>query len=404
MVRGIPEVLPDLDERRAVRGAPFVVPTAVRGETEREPGTGDWQDQCMDLDPERTVVLALHWQVNVVRPEGFFGPMLAGPVAASGVVGRARSFHQAARDRGARLVFTRFTVPVGEGQLVRNTAFMAAVADAQESFRPDAPGAAVVADAGHDPDRDEVSDNQRLSGLAASDLPDGGGHEPDRGADGPARHRPGVLRGRRQRLRRRGGRRRARGLAGQPRARHGRLPPGRGGHPGPGGASGVSVLVRRARASDVRQIRALVAPLAAARVLVAKEAVSYYEALQEFRVAEVDGELAGCGALHVMWEDLAEVRTLAVADRYRGRGVGSALLTALVDDARELGVQRLFCLTFEVGFFSSHGFSPIDGTPVPTEVYTELLRSHDDGVAEFLDLARVKPNTLGNTRMLRTLQ
>lgn len=162
-------------------------------------------------------------------------------------------------------------------------------------------------------------------------------------------------------------------------------------------------VVRRARVGDVRAVRALVQPLAEGRVLVAKEAVAYYESLQEFRVAEVAGEVAGCGALHVMWEDLAEVRTLAVAPRFEGRGVGSALLTRLLDDAREIGVRRVFCLTFEVDFFSRHGFAEVDGTPVPTEVFTELLRSHDDGVAEFLDLARVKPNTLGNTRMLLEL-
>ena len=126
----------------------------------------------MDLVPERTAVLALHWQVNVVRREGFFGPMLAEPVAASGVVERARAFHQGARAAGARLVFTRFTVPPGEGDLVRNTAFMHAVGDAQEAFRADAPGAAVVDDIGFDPRADEVNDNQRLSGLAATDLPD----------------------------------------------------------------------------------------------------------------------------------------------------------------------------------------------------------------------------------------
>jgi amino-acid N-acetyltransferase len=168
--------------------------------------------------------------------------------------------------------------------------------------------------------------------------------------------------------------------------------------------SDVDVVVRRARAADVRAIRALVEPLAAARVLIAKEAVAYFESLQEFRVAEVEGEIAGCGALHVMWEDLAEVRTLAVGDDYRGLGVGSLLLEALLDDARELGVHRVFCLTFEVDFFRRHGFSVIDGTPVSPDVYAELLRSHDDGVAEFLDLARVKPNTLGNTRMLTVLE
>jgi len=162
-------------------------------------------------------------------------------------------------------------------------------------------------------------------------------------------------------------------------------------------------VVRRARATDIRAIRDLVRPFAESRVLVSKDAVTYYESLQEFRVAEVDGDLVGCGALHVMWEDLAEIRTLAVSPQAKGTGVGSILLEALVQDARDLGLRRLFCLTFELDFFARHGFAPIEGRAVSPEVYTELLRSYDEGVAEFLDLERVKPNTLGNTRMLRTL-
>ena len=162
-------------------------------------------------------------------------------------------------------------------------------------------------------------------------------------------------------------------------------------------------LIRRARTADVKAIRAIVAPMAESRVLIAKEAVTYYEAVQQFRVAEVDGQVVGCGALHVMWEDLAEIRTLAVLPQAKGTGVGSALLEALVDDARDLGVERLFCLTFEVDFFTRHGFVAIEGQAVDPEVYAELLRSYDEGVAEFLDLERVKPNTLGNTRMLRQL-
>jgi amino-acid N-acetyltransferase len=162
-------------------------------------------------------------------------------------------------------------------------------------------------------------------------------------------------------------------------------------------------LVRRARAADIRVIRELVRPLAETRVLVSKDAVTYYESLQQFRVAEVDGQLVGCGALHVMWEDLAEIRTLAVSPQAKGTGVGSALLEALVQDAHDLGLRRLFCLTFELDFFTRHGFAPIDGQAVTPEVYAELVRSYDEGVAEFLDLERVKPNTLGNTRMLRTL-
>ena len=144
-------------------------------------------------------------------------------------------------------------------------------------------------------------------------------------------------------------------------------------------------------------------PYAQRRILLAKELVGYFEAVQEFLVAEVDGVVVGCGALHVMWDDLAEIRTLAVAQDRLGTGLGHRLVTALIERAQDFGLSRVFCLTFEVDFFRRQGFEEIDGTPVVPDVYAELLRSHDDGVAEFLDLARVKPNTLGNTRMLLTL-
>ena len=173
------------------------------------------------------------------------------------------------------------------------------------------------------------------------------------------------------------------------------------------GADDVHLVieVRSARASDVRSIRELVRPLAG-NTLTPKDAVAYYEALQQFRVVEdpdVPGRVIGCGALHVMWEGLAEVRTLAVHPDFTRRGVGSRLLETLIDDARTLRLGRIFCLTFEVDFFARHGFSQIKGQAVEPDVYAELLRSYDEGVAEFLDLERVKPNTLGNTRMLRTL-
>ena len=165
------------------------------------------------------------------------------------------------------------------------------------------------------------------------------------------------------------------------------------------------VHVRPALPADVGAIRGLVQPYADERILLAKEWVGYYESVQEFLVAESDedataGLVVGCGALHVMWEHLAEVRTLAVDRGFRGRRVGHTLLTALMQRARAMGLRHLFCLTFEVEFFTQHGFRAIEGQAVDPDVYAELLRSHDDGVAEFLDLARVKPNTLGNTRML----
>ncbi|MEP7161051.1 MAG: amino-acid N-acetyltransferase [Dermatophilaceae bacterium] len=170
--------------------------------------------------------------------------------------------------------------------------------------------------------------------------------------------------------------------------------------PPPGG-----LVVQPATTRDIPGIRELVAPYAEQRVLISKDAVTYYEAVPELRIAKdaMTGDLLGCGALHVMWEDLAEIRTLAVAAAAVGRGVGGALVERLLDDARALGVARVFCLTFETTFFAEHGFAAIDGQAVEPAVYAQLLRSYDEGVAEFLDLERVKPNTLGNTRMLRIL-
>ncbi|MDN5748023.1 MAG: amino-acid N-acetyltransferase [Pseudonocardia sp.] len=164
----------------------------------------------------------------------------------------------------------------------------------------------------------------------------------------------------------------------------------------------AETVVRRARTADVTTIKQLVDHYAG-RVLLAKEIITLYESVQEFLVAEVDGEVVGCGALHVLWSDLGEIRTVAVHPRVLGRGVGHALVDALIEGARELGLQRLFVLTFERRFFGRHGFAEIDGTPVESDVFAAMLRSYDAGVAEFLDLAHVKPNTLGNVRMLLRL-
>ena len=163
------------------------------------------------------------------------------------------------------------------------------------------------------------------------------------------------------------------------------------------------LLIRPATTHDVKAIRALVDSYAAPGQMLAKETVTLYESVQEFIVAENDGIIVGCGALHILWEDLAEVRTVAVAKDLHRKGVGHKILEAIIARAKEVGVEKIFCLTFQTDFFGSHGFEVIEGTPVDPEVYAELLRSYDAGVAEFLDLEAVKPNTLGNTRMLKIL-
>jgi amino-acid N-acetyltransferase len=165
----------------------------------------------------------------------------------------------------------------------------------------------------------------------------------------------------------------------------------------------MSIIVRPARATDVKAVRLIIDQYALQRRLLSKDTVKLYEDVQEFFVAESDGEVIGCGALHVLWEDLGEVRTVAVNQEYRRKRVGNQILEAITNRAISLGLKRLFCLTFETEFFAQHGFKVIEGTPVEADVYQQLLRSYDEGIAEFLDLESVKPNTLGNTRMLKIL-
>jgi len=166
--------------------------------------------------------------------------------------------------------------------------------------------------------------------------------------------------------------------------------------------------IRPAHTDDVRAIAAMRMPLeddsAGAKKLLHHDLVGLFEKVQEFVVAvDAAGTVIGAGALHVMWEDLGEVRSLVVDESARGKGVGHEIVATLLNRARALGLSRVFCLTFETEFFAKHGFAPISDVPVDEATYAEMVRSTDDGVAEFLDLARVKQNTLGNTRMLCTL-
>lgn len=168
----------------------------------------------------------------------------------------------------------------------------------------------------------------------------------------------------------------------------------------------TEIRIRSARTGDVPRMVELMEPLVSRRILLGKDLVDLYAAVPEFLVAiDHSDAVVGYGAVHVMWEQLGEVRTLGVSERWLGRGVGHRLLDALELRARELGLTQLFCLTFEIDFFGRHGFEELDEDAklIAADVYAELLRSNDEGVAEFLDLARVKPNTLGNTRMLKRL-
>lgn len=165
----------------------------------------------------------------------------------------------------------------------------------------------------------------------------------------------------------------------------------------------TEIHLRPAKTSDVSFILSLIGEYSPDRRMLRKEIITIYEDIQEFVIAEINGAPVGYGALHVLWEDLAEVRSVAVRPDVKRKGVGKAVVTHLLERAKEIGIRRVFCLTFEVDFFKSFGFLPTDGPLVDHDIYIQMLKSEDEGVAEFLDLERVKPNTLGNTRMLLVL-
>lgn len=167
--------------------------------------------------------------------------------------------------------------------------------------------------------------------------------------------------------------------------------------------TGTEVIgVHRARAGDVRRIKELVDFYAGA-ILLEKTLANLFEDVTEFWVAEVDGRVLACGALHVLWEDLGEIRTVATDPDAVAHGIGRAVCEAIIAEARRMGLTRLFVLTFEVSFFCGLGFEAVDELDLTPEAFAELRSSYDAGVAEFLDLPFVKPNTLGNTRMLKHL-
>lgn len=166
----------------------------------------------------------------------------------------------------------------------------------------------------------------------------------------------------------------------------------------------MTYSVRPARATDIPAVHALRQPWVEQGVLLGREKVEMYEQVQEMILAVDENDVVvGCGALHVMWQDLAEIRSVVIDAHLQRKGIGHIIIDALVARATQLGIKRIFCLTFETEFFGRHGFETIADTPVDEETFAELVRSSDEGIAEFLDLARVKQNTLGNTRMLRLL-
>jgi amino-acid N-acetyltransferase len=130
---------------------------------------------------------------------------------------------------------------------------------------------------------------------------------------------------------------------------------------------------RKAKITDVEPIHALITYYADRGLMLARPRTLLYESLREFTVAVDQDRVVGVGSLHIIWEDLAEIRALAVAPEYAGIGVGRGLVKNFINEARELAIPRVFALTYQQGFFEKSGFKVIEKDDLPQKVWKECV-------------------------------
>lgn len=133
-------------------------------------------------------------------------------------------------------------------------------------------------------------------------------------------------------------------------------------------------LIRRAHVTEVKAIRELIHREAAKNLMLPRPIHEIYQNLRDFFVYYVDGKVVGCCALHIVWEDLGEIRSLVVDEDYRGKDIGKELVLRAVKDARELCLPKVFALTYIPQFFEKLGFSMIDKAELPHQVWADCVR------------------------------
>ncbi len=152
------------------------------------------------------------------------------------------------------------------------------------------------------------------------------------------------------------------------------------------------MLIRKALPADASAMQALINGFADRGEMLHRSMSQLYEYIRDFWVAEEDGAVVGCAALHVMWQDLAEVKSLAVSDLLQGRGVGRALVQHCLSEAADLRIHRVYALTYKPGFFAKLGFRVIDRAELPRKVWTECVFCPKfngcDEIAVAIDLPR----------------
>jgi len=149
-------------------------------------------------------------------------------------------------------------------------------------------------------------------------------------------------------------------------------------------------MLRKAQISDVKEIQKLLTFFASRGDMLSRSLAELYEAIRDFYIVEEDGRLLGTAALHIVWEDLAEVRSVAVYEDAGRKGVGTELVQACIDEARQLGLKRIFCLTYKPNFFGKFGFRIVDKSELPHKVWGDCMKCVKfpdcDEIAMIMDL------------------
>ena len=154
----------------------------------------------------------------------------------------------------------------------------------------------------------------------------------------------------------------------------------------------METVIRQAKTDDGLQIHALISKFALQELMLPRALLSIYENIRDFFVAEVDGQIVGCSALHFTWSDMAEVRSLAVHPDFGGKGIGKALVEANIVEARDHGLVQVYAFTYVTDFFSKLGFRVVPHEEMPRKVWMDCVNCHKfnccDEVAMVLDLVK----------------
>ncbi len=153
------------------------------------------------------------------------------------------------------------------------------------------------------------------------------------------------------------------------------------------------MVIRKAKLKDAGEIYNLINHYAKEGILLPRSLNSIYENIRDFWVCEEGGNLIGCASLHIVWEDLAEIKSLAVSEEHKGKGIGTMLVEECLKEAEELGIKRVFVLTYAQDFFSKLNFEEVEKIKLPHKVWGECINCVKfpscDEIAMWIDIEKV---------------